>query len=667
MATTEKSIQLFVSIDKSQSLLDASLSTQVIPQSNSSLQVISADTENQSIEGVQSVISSKEDSQVKRDFRDISTSNSDSKVTPHTDWSCQTRNKLSLLKAGSHPDQTKVTCFFDLVDDVNSIISQLPAMECMGSAPLTQDTSPTKFQDMFSPLFKHLITNAEINLKKLPQQIRHDAIIKKFATSLLIYCGPMSYNFISSNLSKALPCLRTVQQSIAKEYVLFQEGHFRFDELLEHLKNFNASMVVSIGEDATRVISKIEYDSETDKVVGFVLPCDQDGLPICDSFIATSFKAMEGYFNSASLAKYAFVYVAQPLTKGVPPFCLACIGTDNKFNAEDVMKRWQYIHDQLNQRGIHLVSIGADGDSRELRGMQVSTQSLISVQRSASTSFLSNRSRIAIPPEWNSWFAMKTPTTVAFVQDMVHMAVKLKTRLLKPSILSPLGKYIAGVHHLRIIQQSFNKDQHGLRERDINYKDKQNYDAVVRMTGESMMNLLADVPDAKGTTIYLTLMKSINDSFLDKNLECLSRVEKAWYVLFVLRYWRQWIVRHPDYNIANNFISSNTYMCIELNAHSLLVHILTLQLLLPPSNENFLPWLLGSQCCERLFRSARSMSSSFFTVLNFGILGFMRRLHRLQLQIKLESECDVTTINIPELKLTNAKILRLSQIYVNHI
>ena len=115
-------------------------------------------------------------------------------------------------------------------------------------------------------------------------------------------------------------------------------------------------MDVSVGEDATRVISRIEYDSETDKLVGFVLPCDRDGLPICDSFIATSFETMKSYFDNASLAKYAFVYVVQPLTKGVSPFCLACIATDNKFNAEVIMKRWQYIHDQLNQRGIHLVS-----------------------------------------------------------------------------------------------------------------------------------------------------------------------------------------------------------------------------------------------------------------------------------------------------------------------
>ena len=88
---------------------------------------------------------------------------------------------------------------------------------------------------------------------------------------------------------------------------------------------------------------------------------------------------------------------------------------------------------------------------------------LTSFQSSSNTSFLIDR--IAISPEWSSWFAVKRPTTVAFVQDMVHIAVKLKTRLLKPSILLPLGKYVAGVHHLQIVQQTFSKDQHGLRER----------------------------------------------------------------------------------------------------------------------------------------------------------------------------------------------------------
>ena len=185
VSTHEESIQLTTSND------NASLSTQVIPaatikqsSSPSSSPVIPASTEYQSTKGV---VLNKKDSHYEftRDFKGTVTSNSDSEVNPHTDWSRPTRKKLAFLKAGSHCNQTKLTSFFDLVDDVSSIMSKLPEIECMSSVPLPQDNNAsTKFQDMFSPLFKRLISNAEINLQKLPQQIRHDSIIKKFVDLL---------------------------------------------------------------------------------------------------------------------------------------------------------------------------------------------------------------------------------------------------------------------------------------------------------------------------------------------------------------------------------------------------------------------------------------------------------------------------------------------------
>ena len=58
---------------------------------------------------------------------------------------------------------------------------------------------------------------------------------------------------------------------------------------------------------------------------------------------------------------------------------------------------------------------------------------------------------------------------------IVHVAVKLKSKLLKPSVLLPMGRCLAGIQHLQMIQMSFGKDEHGLREKDIDYKDKQNY------------------------------------------------------------------------------------------------------------------------------------------------------------------------------------------------
>ena len=67
------------------------------------------------------------------------------------------------------------------------------------------------------------------------------------------------------------------------------------------------------------------------------LPSNENGLSIVDSFMAVSFAAIEKMFCENAVSKYAYVYMAQPLCSGVPPICLACLGTDNNFTAEDVM------------------------------------------------------------------------------------------------------------------------------------------------------------------------------------------------------------------------------------------------------------------------------------------------------------------------------------------
>ena len=230
-------------------------------------------------------------------------------------------------------------------------------------------------------------------------------------------------------------------------------------------------------------------------------------MPRSDAFIAVSFESIEESFHNADVAKYAFVYMAQSLSEGVPAFCLACMGTNSKFTAHRVLKRWKYIYSECKKKGIMVVSFGADGDSRELKAMQVSTRLLFSSQTpisSLSPSF--NLQKLPIPSEWLSWFAVRKPTAIAYVQDVVHVAVKLKSKLIKPSTVLPLGKYLAGIHHLRLVQDTFGKDQHGLRERDVNHKDKQNYDAVLHITSTSVLTLLSRFPDAKGTVAFLNVI-----------------------------------------------------------------------------------------------------------------------------------------------------------------
>ena len=94
--------------------------------------------------------------------------------------------------------------------------------------------------------------------------------------------------------------------------------------------------------------------------MGFVLPCDEEGLPISSRFLVTSFQKS---FEEGDIAKYAFVYTAQPLTDGVEAFCLACLGISNKFTSDLLIKQWKYIFTDCKKRGISVVIFAADGDS----------------------------------------------------------------------------------------------------------------------------------------------------------------------------------------------------------------------------------------------------------------------------------------------------------------
>ena len=77
----------------------------------------------------------------------------------------------------------------------------------------------------------------------------------------------------------------------------------------------------------------------------------------------------------------------------------------------------------------------------------------------------------------------------------------------------------------------YGKDAHNLRERDVNHKDKQNFDAVLHIMNSC--HLLKTIPEAEGTSVYVEMMKCIMDSYLDKSLRPLDRIEKAWYTNFL--------------------------------------------------------------------------------------------------------------------------------------
>lgn len=131
--------------------------------------------------------------------------------------------------------------------------------------------------------------------------------------------------------------------------------------------------------------------------------------------------------------------------------------------------------------------------------------------------------------------------------------------------------------------------------------------------------------------------------------------------MFILRLWRAYIVSHKTLTLKDNFMSSYCYVCIELNAHSLVKSLLQLKEINKP--HWFMPHLFESQPCEALFRQVRSFTSTYSTVANCTVKQILERITKIQLQNDITSTIGgifkFTRLNSIKV---NAKIIELPSI-----
>lgn len=80
------------------------------------------------------------------------------------------------------------------------------------------------------------------------------------------------------------------------------------------------------------------------------------------------------------------------------------------------------------------------------------------------------------------WFQANKMANHLYIQDHIHIGTKLKSRLLKSSIILPLEKEFAVFRsHLAKLIQRLSEDQHELCLSDISPKDNINYREVQKM------------------------------------------------------------------------------------------------------------------------------------------------------------------------------------------
>ncbi|KAK3909541.1 Protein translocase subunit 2 [Frankliniella fusca] len=330
------------------------------------------------------------------------------------------RIKRALLGL-SLDQQPLITSFFPVLNEVDCLKKEIENLKSQLKHSMNFG-STEKEERSFGGLLQYLVDCAIENQNKKPQGRRYGI------QRLRKLCGGAQLNeLFAANL--IIPSL-SLTKSILLSSNVMKEGKFRFDALKEHLQSRNAPLEVFISEYATRITGRIQYHPSTNQIVGFVLSLNSHGIPIVGSYPATCAKEMGRYFKECETSNNAYVIMAQPISSDAPPFCLAIFGTNSKFGACHVVKRWSWMTSEAEKRGIRIAGYASDGDSKLLSAMRFKTV-------------------VPSPKSPWKWFHSDLVSPQVYFQDFVHLLVKLKTRLLKPSFILPMGpEFLANKGHL---------------------------------------------------------------------------------------------------------------------------------------------------------------------------------------------------------------------------
>lgn len=320
---------------------------------------------------------------------------------------------------------------------------------------------------------------------------RYDETLKQVMTYYCIVGGKILYDSLSANLS--VPHVSTIYRELRSKAGTLIEGTCRVDDWKEFLNARQLPSAVWLSEDATRISNRIQYDHKSNQLIGFVLPFDDNGMPIASSFSATSAKAIEDFFFNFKPDSSLYTVMAQPIVDDAPAFCLMLFGTDNTFTTDQVLKRWSYVKKILADYDIQVVGMSSDGDFRLLKAMR--TQTKLGIKN---PNFCRIDTDFQIPE-----FHVQVDPDFTCTQDPVHIGGKMRNRLLKPSLIMPMGKCFVSAGHLNILIDHVSKDKHMLNSSDLSSKDIMNFASVVKICDPKIWHLLkSNVPGSEGTASF---------------------------------------------------------------------------------------------------------------------------------------------------------------------
>lgn len=215
----------------------------------------------------------------------------DSKTPPSKNESrsrsCKTKRQLNNVSC--MVGQTRITNYFDILNAIQMLIARNKFLQT-SVQNLVQTVKSYSFQSSNAldreSVLKLMFDSAMKHSSRHKNGYRHDDTTKMFAAYIRILGGRLLYETIYANLPSSIPSPSTISLYISDKGAKITEGALRSDELLTYLENRKLPLVVSLSEDITRMVGKICYDPKSNKLVGFSLPLNDDGMPTTELFLA---------------------------------------------------------------------------------------------------------------------------------------------------------------------------------------------------------------------------------------------------------------------------------------------------------------------------------------------------------------------------------------------
>lgn len=319
-------------------------------------------------------------------------------------------------------------------------------------------------------LLCRMLEAAKINSTRKKQGYRYKRALKRLAVYNRLLSGPLGYKSIQLNLKGCFPSISATNKYIHRSDHRVVEGVLRCQELLTYLKERNLPLWVSLSEDATRVENRIQYDGRTFQVIGLVLPTNEsNGMPIPFSYKGRNATEILQYFSRRiPVAHFVNTIIAQPLADA-PSFCILIFGSDNKYKAMTVAKRWEYISKELVAVGIGVLNISSDSDPKYNSAMRMNSGIGDDSEQYSMNDMFRCGTKIRLP---------------FYTQDYPHIGTKLRNLILQTiaNLLKlPMGEFFIQLEHLNQLMKMCKKDQHLLTATTLNPNDRQNFESVLKM------------------------------------------------------------------------------------------------------------------------------------------------------------------------------------------